>query len=101
MGFEHHSHPNNARQHAIKRAFERWGIVITNAEYLEMSKACESGHAPLIAESTRTKGSTVHAVKHRDRELWAIFNPSIGCIATFLKCGKPEDIRHAVTVKAT
>lgn len=99
MRFIDYPHFNNARQHALKRAFQRWGLVVTLAEYSEMSAACRDGKVPVVADSTQTKGATVHIVNHRNRQLWAVFNPELGCIVTFLKCGKPEDIRNAVTVK--
>jgi hypothetical protein len=97
MRFIDYPHFNNARQHALKRAYQRWGLAISNIEYSEMSLACKT--LPVVAKSEKGN-NTVHKVDHRGRQLWAVFNPELGCIVTFLKCGKPEDIRNAHVVNS-
>ena len=92
MSFVHLPHKRAAEQHAIKRLFQRRGIIITAAEYRQLTAMCADGRAPTLAPAWG--GGTIHRLQHRGEALFAVYKSELEAIVTFLPVA-PMELRSA------
>ena len=89
-------HRHSAEVHAIRRLYQRCGIIITASELRALSAECRDGRSPVLAQGRgdHPKRGTIHMVYLRGRSVYVAFRADIGTIITFLP-GIPEEIRNA------
>ena|ERR1700677_4162924 len=85
-------HVENMQNHAIKRLFERYGIVLPIPDYRKFCRMCMDGTSPPLVRGAGE--STIHKLEFRGKTLWAIFRFDQRAIATFLP-KTPHEIRKA------
>lgn len=64
--------PAHEVAHAAKRAFERYGILLTWDCLDALAKRCQCGEGQ---SETRPDGSRYHAVVFGNRVLWCVYQP--------------------------
>jgi hypothetical protein len=78
-------HRETQRTHAIRRAFERYGMVISNREYERILDMIAEGKS-IVLGAART-GGEMHEVVLRRRTLIAVYRREDRTIPTFLPIG--------------
>lgn len=91
-------HRTNMRVHAMRRLFERHGIAITNAEFGQMVADIHDGRSPVLGLARR--GGTLHLITIHGRSVYAVWDLSTACIATFLPGGVPWELRYPKIAQA-
>lgn len=92
------THRGAMRMHAIRRLFQRHGMVITNTEFGQMVAAIADGRNPALGPARC--GGTLHAFTMRGRTVYAVWNVEEACIATFLPSGVPWELRYPKLTQA-
>lgn len=80
-GFVHLSHRDAMIRHAIKRLYQRKGILLSNPEYEAIADKVRSGAHPQVA--TDRWGRRVHRVEYRGAVVFAIWDAERDAICTF------------------
>lgn len=79
--------------HAIVRAEERYGLILTPADLLACERQIRAGYAQLVAR-LNPRGE-VWLVEHQGVVMRAIYNPTLLQISTFLpRTGRPQTCRR-------
>jgi hypothetical protein len=73
-------HRSNAIIHTARRAFQRYGLVVTPTDIEALSEAAKT--SDVVAEGKG--GRTLHRLTFRGRTVFPLFCPHLGCIVTFL-----------------
>jgi|SRR5215831_20385655 len=71
------------RSHAMRRLFQRYGIAITNTEYAAIVERIAAGEFPSLGKALG--GGTLHRVRMRDRDVYAVWSAEHGAVVTFLR----------------
>jgi hypothetical protein len=81
--FEKHKHAKVARRrHTQRRAYERYGMNLTNADYAALGKQIERHHALRIQTLTHTKAE--YAVTLRGETFRVVYSHSTNQVITVL-----------------
>jgi hypothetical protein len=91
-------HRCSMRVHSIRHLFERHGVAITNAEFDAVVARIADGSNPSAGRARA--GGSLHAVTIRGRAVYAVWNPVVGCVATFLPGGVPCELRFPKIMEA-
>ena len=71
------------RNHAKKRAFERYGIQLSSSDYEEMLQMIRvNGAAHLVRKISNTR--SIFNLLFRERDIFCVYNGVTGRIVTFL-----------------
>ena len=70
------------RSHAITRAKQRYGLLLSRKDIEEVNRMIRNGEAEFIQRESRTR--TRWAVTFRGLRMVAIYNSDHNCVATFL-----------------
>jgi len=84
-------HPEAMMAHAIRRLFERHGIIITIADYKAMTALCRDGTSPPLGIGS--KEGTYHLLRIRQREIWAVYRHDKQSIVSFY-AGEPAKLQR-------
>lgn len=76
------SHEEAVTRHAIRSAWQRRGVVLSRAQYLDLCAACFLGQ-PYARDD---RGAPVFQVKLNGIEAYAVWSVEVARIATFLPC---------------
>lgn len=74
-------HPIAVRQHAIRRMWQRFGIAMTDAEYIALSASVLARMA--TPDGVTRSGNPCFRVRVRGRDVWAGWHKQHAVIATF------------------
>jgi hypothetical protein len=70
------------KRHAIKRAYERYGIVLSNEKYNKLLSLVKEGFASTVL--TQTNNSSILSIDFEGKKLFFVFNKNFQTIVTFL-----------------
>lgn len=73
-------HRAHALTHAARRAFERYGIVMTPADIEALTAMAKRTDAIVHGKG----GRTLHSLAYRGRTVHPLYCPRLDCIVTFL-----------------
>lgn len=92
------THRVSARTHARKRLAERYGFWITKKTYRELCDEIADGSTARVAVSP--DGSSIHRMYIKSMSVYAVWNPDLQCIVTFLE-RKPTELARRQPAQAT
>lgn len=78
-------HKYAQKLHAMRRVYQRYGILVDPPDYSRMCNDIISGKNQSIGPGRA--GGTMHVVKHRGQDLVAVFDDKTQQVATFLPKG--------------
>lgn len=87
------AHRYAQRLHALRRLYQRHGFAMNTAEYQAACEKITRGDCPVVGNGRN--GGTLHVIKHRGRDIVAIYSPLTQQIVTFLPSGTPTEMREA------
>ena len=73
--------------HAADRALERYGIMLTFDDVLDLARRCKRGEGYVLTE--HQNGAQRHTLIHGDRVLWVVWMPP--------SSGKPDGVVVTIT----
>jgi len=91
-------HREAQRTHALRRLYQRHGLSMGLMEYAALCQQIVEGIHEAVGAGRR--GGTLHRIRHRGRDLIAVFSPDTARIVTFLPAGTPIEMREPGTVRA-
>lgn len=83
-------HKYAQKLHAMRRVYQRYGILIEPVFYNQFSKSIAEGKYPSVGPGR--VGGTRHIIKHKGKELVAVFDEETQQIATFLPKGSGYEV---------
>lgn len=86
-------HQENQRTHALRRLYQRHGLCMGLMEYAALCQQIVDGLN--VAVGTGRGGGTLHVIRHRGRNIIAVFSADTARIVTFLPAGTPHEMREA------
>lgn len=84
-------HAEAMMNHAIRRLFQRHGIIISIAEYKALTDQCADGTAPPLGIGSHE--GTFHRVTFRKRDLWLVYRHDQRAVVSFYP-GEPAIMRR-------
>jgi len=81
-------HQDNCRRHALRRAWDRYGLVIGAKELAALEARIAAGKMRLLRR--HPDGVGVYRLRYRGRRLYLVYDPALERVVTFLPSGWAE-----------